>query len=164
MWRSRSPLDDPRTGIRRLYYKILPSSEGTGPFYSQIGLIMTCHTLPAPSRYPRRGAGRHRRTQGRADGDLALLGGFSVSADGLHATATLMLLGCVALVGFGNSLWHPTAIPTLARRFPERKGLVLSPARHGRERGRRDRAHRRGGALAVLSWRECDPERRSPES
>ena len=38
----------------------------------------------------------------------------------------LMLLGCVALVGVGNSLWHPTAIPTLARRFPDRKGLVLS--------------------------------------
>src|SRR5258708_27376902 len=38
----------------------------------------------------------------------------------------LMLLGCVMLVGFGNSLWHPTAIPTLARLFPERKGLVLS--------------------------------------
>jgi len=38
----------------------------------------------------------------------------------------LMLLACVALVGFGNSLWHPTAIPTLARRYPERKGLVLS--------------------------------------
>src|SRR5678809_1700221 len=36
----------------------------------------------------------------------------------------LMLLGCIALVGFGNSLWHPTAIPTLARRYPERKGLV----------------------------------------
>ena len=30
------------------------------------------------------------------------------------------LLACVALVGFGNSLWHPTAIPTLAGRFPER--------------------------------------------
>src|SRR5260370_18145366 len=38
----------------------------------------------------------------------------------------LMLLGCVALVGFGNSLWHPTPIPTLPRRFPERKGLLLS--------------------------------------
>src|SRR6185369_7584373 len=32
----------------------------------------------------------------------------------------------IALVGFGNSLWHPTAIPTLGRRYPERKGLVLS--------------------------------------
>src|SRR6202163_5127500 len=38
----------------------------------------------------------------------------------------LMLLACVALVGFGNSLWHPTAIPTLARSYPARKRLVLS--------------------------------------
>ena len=36
-----------------------------------------------------------------------------------------MLLACIALVGFGNSLWHPPrshARPAL----PERKGLVLS--------------------------------------
>ena len=32
----------------------------------------------------------------------------------------------MALVGFGNSLWHPTAIPTLGQRYPDRKGLVLS--------------------------------------
>ena len=38
----------------------------------------------------------------------------------------LMLLMCVMMVGIGNSLWHPTAIPTLARRYPDRKGLVLS--------------------------------------
>jgi MFS family permease len=37
-----------------------------------------------------------------------------------------MLLGCAALVGIGNNLWHPTAIPLLARRFPERRGLVVS--------------------------------------
>ncbi len=37
-----------------------------------------------------------------------------------------MLLCCAALIGAGNTIWHPTAIPTLARRFPERKGLVVS--------------------------------------
>jgi sugar phosphate permease len=26
----------------------------------------------------------------------------------------------------GNTIWHPTAIPTLANRFPDRKGLVVS--------------------------------------
>src|SRR5688572_1003230 len=36
-----------------------------------------------------------------------------------------MLLICVALVGMGNNLSHPTAIPTLAHRYPERKSLVL---------------------------------------
>jgi MFS transporter, FSR family, fosmidomycin resistance protein len=37
-----------------------------------------------------------------------------------------MLLACAALIGVGNTIWHPTAIPTLARRFPDRKGLVVS--------------------------------------
>ena len=37
-----------------------------------------------------------------------------------------MLLACAALIGIGNTIWHPTAIPTLARRFPDRKGLVVS--------------------------------------
>jgi MFS family permease len=37
-----------------------------------------------------------------------------------------MLLVCVTLVGIGNNLWHPAAITTLAYRYPERKGLVLS--------------------------------------
>src|ERR1700752_2417555 len=37
-----------------------------------------------------------------------------------------MMLGCATLVGIGNNLWHPTAIPWLADRFPERKGLVMS--------------------------------------
>jgi len=40
-----------------------------------------------------------------------------------------MLLACAALIGIGNTIWHPTAIPTLARRFPNRKGLVV--AMHG---------------------------------
>ena len=37
-----------------------------------------------------------------------------------------MLLVCVTLVGIGNNLWHPAAITTLAYRYPDRKGLVLS--------------------------------------
>jgi FSR family fosmidomycin resistance protein-like MFS transporter len=37
-----------------------------------------------------------------------------------------MLLACAVLIGVGNTLWHPTAIPTLAKRFSERKGLVVS--------------------------------------
>jgi MFS family permease len=37
-----------------------------------------------------------------------------------------MILVCATLVGIGNNLWHPTAIPWLADRFPERKGLVMS--------------------------------------
>ena len=37
-----------------------------------------------------------------------------------------MLLVCVTLVGIGNNLWHPAAITTLAYRYPDRKGLVIS--------------------------------------
>ena len=37
-----------------------------------------------------------------------------------------MLVVCVMLVGIGNNLWHPAAIPTLAHQYPLRKGLVLS--------------------------------------
>ncbi len=37
-----------------------------------------------------------------------------------------MLLACAILIGVGNTIWHPTAIPTLANRFPDRKGLVVS--------------------------------------
>ncbi len=37
-----------------------------------------------------------------------------------------MLLVCVTLVGIGNNIWHPAAISTLADRYPERRGLVLS--------------------------------------
>jgi len=66
----------------------------------------------------------------------------------------LMLLGCVALVGFGNSLWHPTAIPTLARRFPERKGLVLSLHGMGGNVGDAIAPIVVGALLATLSWRE----------
>ena len=40
-----------------------------------------------------------------------------------------VLLVCSALIGVGNNLWHPTAIPWLGRRYPERKGLVM--AYHG---------------------------------
>src|SRR5262249_15551225 len=37
-----------------------------------------------------------------------------------------MILCCATLVGIGNNLWHPSAIPWLANRFPQRKGLVMS--------------------------------------
>jgi MFS family permease len=66
-----------------------------------------------------------------------------------------MLLGCVALVGFGNSLWHPTAIPTLARRFPDRKGLVLSLHSMGGNVGDAIAPLAVGALLSVLSWRQA---------
>jgi MFS family permease len=66
----------------------------------------------------------------------------------------LMLLVCIALVGFGNSLWHPTAIPTLGQRYPERRGLVLSLHGMGGNVGDAVAPLAIGAALAVFTWRE----------
>src|SRR5437773_1916633 len=109
------------------FYLILPIiGKELGLSYSQIGLIMTCQYIAgAVANIP---GGVLVDTVGRK-GVLMAVSLFWVGFPYLLMGFThsyLMLLGCVALVGFGNSLWHPTAIPTLARRFPERKGLVLS--------------------------------------
>src|SRR6266852_3857318 len=109
------------------FYLILPIiGKELGLSYSQIGLIMTCQYIAgAVANIP---GGVLVDTVGRK-GVLMATSLFWVGFPYLLMGFThsyLMLLGCVALVGFGNSLWHPTAIPTLARRFPERKGLVLS--------------------------------------
>lgn len=68
-----------------------------------------------------------------------------------------LLLTCSALIGMGNNLWHPTAIPWLGRRFPERKGLVM--AYHGMGGNVGDAlAPLAAGALLTtftwLTWRE----------
>jgi len=46
-----------------------------------------------------------------------------------YSNAYWVLLTCSVMIGVGNNLWHPTAIPWLGRRFPDRKGLVM--AYHG---------------------------------
>jgi MFS family permease len=64
-----------------------------------------------------------------------------------------MLLVCVTLVGIGNNLWHPAAIPTLAYRYPERKGLVLSFHGMGGNLGEALAPFVVGALLAWLNWR-----------
>ncbi len=64
-----------------------------------------------------------------------------------------MLLGCAALVGIGNNLWHPTAIPLLAKRFPERRGLVVSIHGMGGNVGDAVAPLVVGAMLSILSWR-----------
>src|SRR5580765_765579 len=97
------------------FYLLLPLiGNELGLSYSEIGLIMTCqYAASALANIP---GGLVVDTVGRKGllmavslfwvGFLYLLIGFT------HGY--LMLLACVALVGFGNSIWHPTAIPTLA--------------------------------------------------
>ncbi len=65
-----------------------------------------------------------------------------------------LLLTCAALVGIGNNLWHPTAIPLLAQRYPERKGLVVSIHGMGGNVGDALAPLVAGALLAVLTWRQ----------
>jgi len=125
-----------------------------GLSYSQIGLIMTCQYIAsAVANVP---GGILVDTVGRK-GLLMAISLFWVGFPYLLISFThsfSMLLVCIALVGFGNSLWHPTAIPTLAQRYPERKGLVLSLHGMGGNVGDAIAPLVVGAALAFFSWRQ----------
>jgi MFS family permease len=136
------------------FYLLLPLiGNELGLSYSEIGLIMTCQYIAsAVANIP---GGMVVDTVGRK-GLLMAVSLFWVGFPYLligftHSYA--MLLICVALVGFGNSLWHPTAIPTLGSRYPERKGLVLSLHGMGGNVGDAIAPVVIGGALAFFSWR-----------
>ena len=64
-----------------------------------------------------------------------------------------VLLVCVALVGVGNNIWHPAAIPTLAYRYPDRKGFVLSLHGMGGNLGEALAPLLIGTLLTWFSWR-----------
>lgn len=137
------------------FYLLLPiiGSE-LGLSFSQIGLIMTCqYVAGAVANVP---GGVLVDTVGRK----GLLMGVSLFWVGFpyllmsFSHSYLMLLGCVALVGVGNSLWHPTAIPTLARRYPQRKGYVLSLHGMGGNAGDAIAPLVVGALLAVMGWRQ----------
>ena len=125
-----------------------------GLSYSQIGLIITCQYIAsALANIP---GGMMVDTIGRK----GLLMGISLFWVGFpylligFTHGYLMLLVCVSLVGFGNSIWHPTAIPTLGERYPGRKGLVLSLHGMGGNVGDAIAPLVIGAALAAFSWRE----------
>ena len=65
-----------------------------------------------------------------------------------------LLLTCAALVGIGNNLWHPTAIPLLAQHFPDRKGLAVSIHGMGGNVGDAVAPLVAGMLLTYLTWRE----------
>ena len=137
------------------FYLLLPIiGKELGLTYTQIGLIMTCQYIAgAVANVP---GGVLVDTVGRK-GLLMALSLFWVGLPYLLIGFTHsypMLLACVALVGFGNSLWHPTAIPTLAGSFPERKGLVLSLHGMGGNVGEATAPIVVGALLSVLTWRE----------
>jgi MFS family permease len=64
-----------------------------------------------------------------------------------------LLLACAALVGVGNNLWHPTAIPLLGNRYPDRRGLVMSIHSMGGNLGDAAAPLVAGVLLAFFSWR-----------
>ena len=137
------------------FYLLLPLiGNELGLSYSQIGLIMTCQYIAsAVANVP---GGVLVDTVGRK-GLLMAISLFWVGFPYLLIGFTHsygMLLVCIALVGFGNALWHPTAIPTLGQRYPDRKGLVLSLHGMGGNVGDAIAPLVMGAALAILSWRE----------
>ena len=137
------------------FFLLLPIiGKELGLTYSQIGLIMTCqYVAGAVANVP---GGVLVDTVGRK-GLLMAVSLFWVGFPYLlmgFSHGYLMLLACVTLVGFGNSLWHPTAIPTLARRFPQRKGLVLSIHGMGGNVGDALAPLAVGALLTWLTWRE----------
>ena len=136
------------------FYLLLPliGSE-LGLSYSQIGSILTCQfAAGAIANIP---GGMFVDSVGRK-GLLMALSLFWVGFPYLvmgFSHAYWMMLACATLVGIGNNLWHPTAIPWLANRFPDRKGLVMSFHGMGGNVGDAVAPLVVGALLAVFSWR-----------
>ncbi len=137
------------------FYLLLPLiGKELGLTYSQIGLVMTCqYAAGAIANIP---GGMVVDTVGRKGFLMALAlfwVGFPYLLIGFTHSYAMLLL-CMSLVGIGNNLWHPTAIPTLANRYPENKGLVLSIHGMGGNVGDALAPLVIGALLAVLPWRE----------
>ena len=137
------------------FYLLLPLiGKELGLTYSQIGLVMTCqYVAGAISNVP---GGMVVDTVGRK-GLLMALALFWVGFPYLLIGFThsyLMLLICMSMVGIGNNLWHPTAIPTLAQHYPQNKGLVLSMHGMGGNVGDALAPLAVGSLLTFLTWRE----------
>jgi FSR family fosmidomycin resistance protein-like MFS transporter len=137
------------------FYLLLPLiGHELGLSYVQIGSILTCQaTAGALSNVP----GGMLVDSVDRKGLLMAVSLFWVGAPYLlmgFSHQYWMLLGCAALVGMGNNLWHPTAIPLLARRFPERRGLVVSIHGMGGNVGDAVAPLVVGAMLSILSWRD----------
>lgn len=137
------------------FYLILPLiGRELGLSFSQIGLVMTCQYIAgAVSNIP---GGALVDTVGKK-GLLMAVALFWVGVPYLLMAFThsyALLLVCVALVGIGNNLWHPTAIPMLANHYPGRRGLVLSVHGMGGNVGDALAPLVVGALLTILTWRE----------
>lgn len=136
------------------FYLLLPIiGRELGLSYAEIGFIMTVqHTVGAITNIP---GGVIVDAVGYK-GRLMAISLFWIGFPYLlmaFTNAYWMLLGCVALIGIGNNLWHPAAISTLGQRFPQRKGLALSFHGMGGNFGEALAPLIIGALLAVYSWR-----------
>lgn len=136
------------------FYILLPLiGKELGLSYTQIGLIMTIqHLAGAISNLP---GGMVVDMVGQK-GYLMAASLFWVGVPYAFMSITndfWMLLLCVTLVGIGNNIWHPAAMPTLAYRYPQRKALVLSFHGMGGNLGEAIAPIVVGALLAWYSWR-----------
>lgn len=137
------------------FYLLLPLiGAELGLSYGQIGSILTCQfAAGAISNVP---GGIFVDTVGRK-GLLMAVALFWIGFPYLmmgFSHAYWMMLACATLLGIGNNLWHPTAIPWLASRFPDRKGLVMSFHSMGGNVGDAVAPLVVGALLAIFSWRD----------
>ena len=114
------------------FYLLLPViGKELGLSYSEIGTVLTVQYIAgALSNIP---GGLVVDAIGRK-GLLMALSLFWIGFPYLimgFTNAYWMLVVCTMLIGIGNNLWHPTAIPLLARRFPQ--GFGHRYAWHGRQ-------------------------------
>jgi len=137
------------------FYLLLPLiGNELGLSYVQIGAILTTQAVAgAISNIP---GGLFVDSVGRK-GLLMAVSLFWIGAPYLLMSFThdyWLLLTCAALVGIGNNLWHPTAIPLLAQRYPDRKGLVVSIHGMGGNVGDAVAPLVAGALLTLLTWRQ----------
>jgi MFS transporter, FSR family, fosmidomycin resistance protein len=137
------------------FYVLLPLiGAELGLSFSQIGAITTCqYVAGAVSNLPGGMAVDHIGRKGLLMAVALAWIGLPYLVMGL-SHSYWMLLACAALVGIGNNLWHPTAIPLLARNHPGRAGLVVSIHAMGGHVGDAAAPLVAGALLAVFSWRD----------
>jgi MFS family permease len=136
------------------FYLLLPLiGKELGLSYGEIGSILTCqYAAGAIANIP---GGIFVDTVGRKGLLMAVSLcwiGFPYLVMGL-SHSYWMILVCATLVGVGNNLWHPTAIPWLADRFPDRKGLVMSFHSMGGNVGDAVAPLVMGSLLQFFTWR-----------
>ncbi len=136
------------------FYLLLPLiGKELGLSYSEIGSILTCqYAAGAIANVP---GGIFVDTVGRKGLLMAVSLcwiGFPYLLMGVSHTYWMMLF-CATLVGIGNNIWHPTAIPWLGDRFPDRKGLAMSFHGMGANVGDAVAPLVIGSLLQLYNWR-----------